>query len=48
MEDKTQVYLGPNVTATIQGNHTTGPLRVTNESKADTSISGNVSRGKAS
>lgn len=43
-EDKAQIALGPNVTATIQGNHLTGPLRVKNDSKADTSILGNVSR----
>jgi hypothetical protein len=43
-EDKAQITLGPHVTATVQGNHVLGALRVTNNSKVETSITGNVSR----
>jgi len=44
MQDKAQITLGTNVTATVQGNHVKGALRITNNSKAETSITGNVSR----
>lgn len=46
-EDKPQISLGPSVTATIQGNHFTGAMRIANNSKVETSIIGNVSRRAA-
>jgi hypothetical protein len=42
--DKQQISLGPNVTATVQGNHMVGAIRIANKSKLETAISGNVAR----
>lgn len=45
-DDKLQITLGEDVTATIVANHVAGDVRITNKSKADTYVAGNVSRKK--
>jgi hypothetical protein len=45
-EDKAQISLDGDVTATVVANHVAGGVRIDNQSKGDTYVAGNVSRKK--